>query len=195
MEANVIYRIVNGDERAFDAFMDYYSGMLYRYAYGILGNREDAEEVVSDVFVEVWKVRKGLLEIESMKAYLYTITYRKAVSMLRHTSLRTDVVSLEGVENFTVSTLVSPDQSLISKEELDALNRAIESLPEKCRKVFFLAKIERIPYNEIASMLNITLATVNYHVGYAMNHLRKLLGPGGRNMLTVLMLILGSMIF
>ncbi|MDE6402435.1 MAG: RNA polymerase sigma-70 factor [Muribaculaceae bacterium] len=192
MEANVIYRIVNGDERAFDAFMDFYSGALYRYAYGVVGNREDAEEVVSDVFVEIWKNRKGLLEIESMQAYLYTITYRKAVSMLRHTSGRADSVSLDGLENFTASTLTAPDQSLISREELDALNRAIESLPPKCRHVFYLAKIERLPYNEISRMLDVSLATVNYHVGYAMNHLKKLLGPGGKNILSLLLLYLAT---
>lgn len=80
MEANVIYRISKGDEQAFDRFMDYWSDALYRYAYGILGVREPAEEVVSDVFVEIWRGRAGLLEIESMAAYLRTLTYRKAVS-------------------------------------------------------------------------------------------------------------------
>lgn len=188
MEANIIYRIVNGDERAFDTFMDYYSGALYRYAYGVVGNREDAEEVVSDVFVEIWKNRKGLLEIESMQAYLYTITYRKAVSMLRHTSSRPVNVSLDDLENFTVSPLAAPDQSLISREELDALNNAIDSLPPKCRHVFYLAKIERMPYGEIVKMLGVSLATVNYHVGYAMTHLKKILGPGGKNILSLLML-------
>ncbi len=190
MEANIIYRIINGDERAFDAFMDHYSGALYRYAYGVVGNREDAEEVVSDVFVEIWNRRKSLLQIESLQAYLYTITYRKAVSVLRHLSGRPANVSLDDLENFTMSTLTAPDQALISREQLDALNEAIESLPPKCRHVFYLAKIERLPYNEIVNMLGVSLATVNYHVGYAMNHLKKILGPGGKNLLSVLLLYL-----
>ena len=70
MEANIIYRIAKGDEMAFDAFMDHYSSALYHYAYGIVGSKESAEEVVSDVFFEVWKVRKTILEIESMEAWL-----------------------------------------------------------------------------------------------------------------------------
>ena len=84
MEANVIYRIAKGDEMAFDAFMDYYSSTLYHYAYGIIGNKESAEEVVSDVFFEIWKNRSAILEIESMNSYLRTITYRKSISCLRH---------------------------------------------------------------------------------------------------------------
>lgn len=61
MEANVIYRIAKGDELAFDAFMDHYSTALYHYAYGIVGSKESAEEVVSDVFLKFGKtVRPSL---------------------------------------------------------------------------------------------------------------------------------------
>lgn len=175
--------------------MDFYSGALFRYAYGIVKSYQDAEEVVSDVFVEIWKNRKNLLQIESMQAYLYTITYRKAISMLRHTAGQANNVPLDGLENFAISPLTAPDQSLISQEELDTLNRAIESLPDKCRHVFFLAKIERLPYKEIASMLNITLTTINYHISYAMTHLKKILGPGGKNILSILLLYLSTKIF
>lgn len=173
MEANVIYRIVNGDELAFDAFMDYYSGALYRYAYGIVGSKESAEEVVSDVFFEVWKKRKTLLEIESMPAWLRTVTYRKAISCLRHEGIEPESVPLDAVENFTVAPLESPEGTLIAREEVEELNAAIESLPPKCRHVFFLAKIECVPYKEISTLLGISLATVNYHVGFAMDALKK----------------------
>ena len=176
MEPNVIYRISKGNQVALDALMDYYSSSLYRYAYGVLGNRENAEEVVSDVFFEVWKNREKLLEIESLDAYLRTITYRKAVSYLRHEDTMPDHVSLDDIENFTVSPLSAPDSELVSREDIDALNCAINQLPPKCRHVFFLAKIECLPYKEIAEMLDISIATINYHVSYAMSALRKNLG-------------------
>lgn len=177
MEANIIYRIVKGDKKAFDAFMDYYSSTLYRCAFGVVGTRESAEEVVSDVFFEVWKNRLKLLEIESMEAFLRTITYRKAISYLRHEDSMPARVSLDDIENFTVAPIAAPDSEMISREELDAVRRAIDELPPKCRHVFYLAKIERIPYKEIAQTLSITVATINYHVAYAMDALRKRLGP------------------
>lgn len=177
MEANVIYRIAKGDEAAFDAFMDHYSSQLYHYAYGIIGNRESAEEIVSDVFFEIWKNRTGILEIESMAAYLRTITFRKAVSYLRHENTLPAQVSLDDLENFTVSPVSAPDEDMISREEIDTLNRAIAELPPKCRHVFFLAKIDRLPYKEIARMLQISVATINYHVGFAMDRLRQRLQP------------------
>ncbi len=173
MEANVIYRIAKGDEMAFDAFMDYYSSTLYHYAYGIIGNKESAEEVVSDVFFEIWKNRSAILEIESMNSYLRTITYRKSISCLRHENTLPDQVSLDDLENFTVSPVSAPDEEMISREEIDTLNQAISELPPKCRHVFFLAKVDRMPYKEIAKMLEISVATINYHVGFAMERLKQ----------------------
>lgn len=176
LEANIIYRIVKGDEKALDAFMDHYSGTLYRYALGIVGVKEAAEEVVSDVFYDVWKSRGTLLEVESMLSYLRTITYRKSVSWLRHESTVPGGVSIDDIENFTVGHIDPPDDALISREEIDALNRAIDELPPKCRHVFFLAKIDRVPYKEISVLLGISVATINYHVSYAMDALKKKLG-------------------
>lgn len=75
--------ISKGDELAFNSFMNRYSKKLYYYAFGILSNKEMAEEVVGDVFFEVWKLRKTLLEIASILSWLNTIVYRKSISYLR----------------------------------------------------------------------------------------------------------------
>lgn len=177
MEANVIYRIAKGDEMAFDAFMDYYSSTLYRHAYGVVANKELAEEIVSDVFYYVWKQRKQLLEVESMGAWLHTLTYRRAVSVLRHELSRPGQVDIDELENFAISVLETPDETMMSREDTDRLNHAIEELPPKCRHVFSLAKIEGLPYKEIARLLDISVATINYHISYAMDHLKRRLRP------------------
>ncbi len=186
MEANIIYRISQGDESAFDAFMDHYSPTLFRHAYGVVGNKEMAEEIVSDVFFEVWKARKDLLKIESLAAWMRTVTYHKSISLLRQETAAAQRISLDDIENFTASAVAAPDSDLISREEIDLLNLAISELPEKCRHVFYLAKIEKVPYKEIAQLLNITLATINYHVAYAMDALRKRLGHTGPRMMALL---------
>ena len=74
--------ISKGDELAFNSFMNRYSKRLYYHAFGILSNKEMAEEVVGDVFFEVWKLRSTLLEIASMSSWLNTIVYRKSISYL-----------------------------------------------------------------------------------------------------------------
>lgn len=173
MEANIIYRIAKGDEQALDAFMDHYSDFLYRTAYGVTGDKETAEEVVSDVFLEVWKKRKTLLEIDSMSSYLRTLAYRMAISVNRYNTTRNfSELETEEIEMFQAHTLEAPDDEFISREEVEQINRAIEELPPKCRHVFTLAKLEDVSYNEISNLLNISVSTINYHVKFAMEALK-----------------------
>ena len=172
LENDDIYRIINGDEFAFERFMQYYSSRLYHYSLGLLGNKEAAEEIVSDVFFEVWKNRRQLAEINSMSAWLQTITYRKAISFLRKENGRHDL-SFDEIEDFTFELVQSPDEEIISKEEVAEINNAIEKLPPKCKHVFFLAKIEGLPYIKIAEMLEVSVQTVNYHIAYAIEALSK----------------------
>lgn len=171
MESNTIYRMTKGDEAAFETFMNFHSSALFHYAFSIVKNKEIVEELISDVFMEVWKKRKTLLEIEHISGWLHTITYRKAISILRHTASIPPHVNIDEMEYFNICPIESPDETIIKKEEIDKLYQAIEELPSKCKHVFFLAKINKIPYKEISNILNISIATINYHVGFAMKSL------------------------
>ncbi len=86
--------ISKGDELAFNSFMNRYSKKLYYHAFGILSNKEMAEEVVGDVFFEVWKLRKTLLEIASILSWLNTIVYRKSISYLRKEAISQSFLDL-----------------------------------------------------------------------------------------------------
>ena len=165
--------ITRGDELAFNSFMNRYSKGLYYHAYGILSNKEMAEEVVGDVFFEVWKIRSTLLKINNIPSWLNTIVYRKSVSYLRKEAKICSQVSFEELHDFTFSEVQTPVDEILSREEKNRLNNAISELPPKCKHVLFLAKFERLPYDKIAGMLQISVATVNYHVKYAINVLRK----------------------
>lgn len=179
LENDDIHRVVNGDEMAFNRFMEHYSSRLYYYAFGLLGQKEMAEEVVSDVFFEVWKGRKGLAEIEYMNAWLQTITYRKAISYLRKETGKNEL-SFDEITDFSFESVQSPDEAIISREEVAEINSAIEKLPPKCKHVFFLAKIEGLPYIKIAEMLQVSVQTVNYHIAYAVESIAKSLNIGSR---------------
>lgn len=172
-EERELLLISNGNELAFDAFMQNHAEKMYYHAYGILGNKECAEEMVSDAFMEVWKNRKKLLEIDSIDNWLNTIVYHKAVSMLRKNKKLRHQLNFDELQDFRFPHTVSPVDSIISAEEQAMLHEAIEQLPPKCKRIFYMAKIEQLPYAEICRMLEISLATVNYHIGYAMNALKK----------------------
>lgn len=160
-------KIVKGDELAFRFFVDTYSKDLYYFVLGYVHTREVAEEVVSDVFLEVWNNRACLGEIRQMKSWLLILARNKAISYLRKET--PEVVSFDEIDDFYVPLVQSPDHNLISKEEIDEINRTIASLPPKCKEVFTLAKIEGLPYKEIAEMLDISVKTINIHIAKALN--------------------------
>ena len=113
-----------------------------------------------------------------MKAWLNTLIYRKSISYLRKEKKRHLNVSMDEMTQFCFPVTETPADHMISVEEMRSLQLAIEALPPKCKHVFFLAKIERVPYQQIAEMLDISLATVNYHIGFAMTSLKKKLKHG-----------------
>lgn len=169
--------ISQGSQVAFNEFISRFSNTLYCHAYGILGCREMAEEVVSDAFLEAWRMRKKLTQLQNVRAWLTRIVYNKSVDYLRRERNYTKQISVEhfGMGDFAFPDMQTPADTLISAEELAAINAAIDTLPPKCKYVFFLAKVEKMPYQDIANMLGIALATVNYHVGLAVQTLRQLL--------------------
>ena len=169
--------ISQGSQVAFNGFISRFSNTLYCRAYGILGCREMAEEVVSDAFLEAWRMRKKLTQLQNVRAWLTRIVYNKSIDYLRRERNYTKQISVEhfGMGDFAFPDMQTPADTLISAEELAAINAAIDTLPPKCKYVFFLAKVEKMPYQDIANMLGIALATVNYHVGLAVQTLRQLL--------------------
>lgn len=170
---NLIYRLSRGDEQALHLFIAQWSQRLYHYAMSMLGSKENVEEVVSDVFFQVWKSRKDLVKIKYIEQWLRRITYCKAMSRLRADAGGPEFVSIDEVESFTLPSLETSDESILTREQQATVRQVLDTLPPKCKHVFFLAKIEKMPYKQIAAILDISLSTVNYHVACAMDQLRK----------------------
>ena len=158
--------ISKGDELAFNSFMNRYSKRLYYHAFGILSNKEMAEEVVGDVFFEVWKLRKTLLEIASILSWLNTIVYRKSISYLRKEAKGNQEISFEELQDFSFPDMQTPMDDMLSREELQCLNEAINSLPPKCKHVFFLAKLEQMPYADAYVANLATYGELSYRICY-----------------------------
>ena len=97
-----IYHITQGNELAFDSFMDRYSARIFYHVYGIVGNKEIAEEVVSDVFFEVWRQRKSLMKVKNMVSWLNTIAFHKALNAMR-SEAHNSSLSIDDLPDFSFS--------------------------------------------------------------------------------------------
>lgn len=168
-KAENINEIKRGNESSFRRFVDIYSKDLFYYAQCFVRSKETAEEVVSDVFLDVWRHKEKIDEVQNMKAWLLTLTHHKSISYLRKESNSNQTIFYAEYESFHIpSTIQTPDEQIISKEEMAQINHIIESLPPKCKMVFVLAKIEHLPYKEISEMLGVSIKTINVHVAKAL---------------------------
>lgn len=142
---------------------------LGMYALRILGNSEDADDVVQEAFAKMWDdVAKGR-EIDNFKAFMYMVVRNGCISELR----RRDASPL-GCE-----TIPDVTEENIDTSERDArLWRAIDELPEKCREVFLLSKRDGLSQEEIASEMDISVKTVKNQMTKAYARLREELSSG-----------------
>jgi RNA polymerase sigma-70 factor (ECF subfamily) len=170
------------DEVAFKQLFDLYSDGLMRFSYSILNNKELAEETVSDVFFKMWQHRKNLPRIENFKAYIFTSTRNIALNYLDKEK-RERVMSLEDIRVPLLLDEICPETELIDKELKEAIGRAIDHLPERCKLIYSLAKIEQLRYKEIAQILDISVKTIDHQLTIAIKKIGDEIGRylGDRN--------------
>ena len=147
---------------------------LKSFSYAILKSRESAEEVVSDVFIEIWSRRKLLMEIDDLRMYLY-ISVRNASLRKLQQIQKASVLSLD---NLAVE-FASPDPdavtNLITNELAAKIDTAIESLPQQCKIIFKLSKQDKLKYKEIAQLLNISVKTIDNQLSTALKKIAAVL--------------------
>jgi RNA polymerase sigma-70 factor (ECF subfamily) len=166
---NLLYRISsNSDEQAFQQLFNIYAGGLTRFTFSILKNKELSEEAVSDVFFKIWLHRSRIAEIENFKAYLYTTSRNISLNYLDKEK-RKKAVSLDEISVNLPIDEICPESDMISKELKEAIGRAIDHLPERCKLIYSLAKIEQLKYKEIAEILDISVKTIDHQLTIAIH--------------------------
>jgi len=156
-----------GDEHAFGQLYIACMPNLLKFSNTILKNNELAEEVVSDVFLKIWQNRLDVGKIENFKLYLYTSIKNRSLNYLsRH--FRKDIISLEEMAMNTSLSPYNPEQLLITSEAVKKINAEITKLPPRCKLIFKLVKEDRLRYNDIAELLNISVKTIDSQMAIAL---------------------------
>lgn len=160
-----------------DIYLSYFSKMKH-FATEYVISDEDAENIVQDVFVELWENKEMLNMHMNLIAYLFTTIKNKCLNHMRH-KIVVQNTATKMQEEYLISlrmnldSLEAFDNKLFSDQDIEKIiNRALDSLPEKCRTIFFMSKIEGKKQKEIAQELNISTNTVGTQIGIAYKKLR-----------------------
>jgi len=169
-------RIVKGDQQAFSQLYDLSSTLLYTLALRILGSREEAEELLQDVYLEVWrKVARYDVGRGTPVAWLITLTRSRAIDRLRARTARGQQRT-DSLEQDTASqvrdTGPSPFETQADQELRLAVGSAMTSLPTAQQQAIELAYYEGLSHMEIAARLNQPLGTVKTRIKLGMSKLR-----------------------
>jgi RNA polymerase sigma-70 factor (family 1) len=166
---------LSSDETAYrELFYTYYPA-LFRFANTLLREEQLAEEVVSDVFMNIWNGRESLNSIRNLRVYLFV-----AVKNLSHRTLsrmgRVPEMLEEDATMTASGRMDMPDERMISKELGQAFDRAVASLPERCRLIFRLVREEGLRYREISIILNISQKTIEAQMTIATKRILQAMG-------------------
>jgi RNA polymerase sigma-70 factor (family 1) len=160
--------LLKDDNRiAFSALYDRYWEGMYRAAYALLRDEDAAKDIVQDIFLDLWKKRNSL-QIVFFSGYIYKSVKYQVAQQLRKAAL-----SAEHAAYIAVNPMINTTDELIAYKELDTLlHSSLDTLPEKCRKIFYLSRFEHLSNIEIAERLNLSTRTVEWHISNALKHLR-----------------------
>ena len=162
------------DVAAYKKLFFHFFQPLKSFSYSITKSKETAEEVVSDIYIEIWARRKQLQEIEDLKMYLYISVRNASLRRLKQTQ-KTSVLSLDDLEVEFASNDPDAENNIITNELAEKIERAIESLPQQCKIIFKLAKQDKLKYKEIAQLLNISVKTIDNQLSTALKKIASVL--------------------
>jgi RNA polymerase sigma-70 factor, ECF subfamily len=185
-DEELLKQISGKDQNAMVTLHSRYFVMLSRTAFKRLKNEQIVEEIVQDVFVNVWMKASSLKVNGNLKAYLFATLRNKVLHEMRSIGIAARAVSSVYADKEPEITHSANDH-LEAKELEQRLNLAIEKLPPQCREAFTLSRFERLSYKDIADRMNISVNTVEKHVGKALNMLRKELGIFDISLVVLLM--------
>lgn len=174
-EERLIRDIKKGDSGAFRYVFDLYYSDLCRYVTRFTLDSAQAEDIVQNILLTLWRDRKKTEITTSLKSYLYKAGYNGYIDLYRKEKKIS--LQLETIRYVEIQRLQNEDEAaseaLLEKKE--KLKIAIDRLPEKCREVFLLHKYEGLQYKEIAEELDLSLKTVENHMGNALKRLKEAL--------------------
>ncbi len=181
----LLAEIQSGNDKAFEVLYRAYYSNLCNFLYRYIDTPTICEELVQDLFMNIWMNRKTWSPKGSLSSYLYKSARNRALDYLKHLEVEERYLKSQKISTNSVglSNQFIPENILIkeNQNEIDELStrveKAITTLSPKCRMIFMLSRDDGLTYREIAEFLDISVKTVETQMGRALQKLRTKLTP------------------
>ena len=167
---NIAEKIKKGDLSSFEKLFRHYYQALCGYANTYLNDMDLAEEFVQDVFTILWERREAIDIETSLQSYIYKSVKNKCLMHLRHEKVKkTHAKQLEEMYNSTSNKTAEVSGMF---ELQDIINKTLNLLPDRCRKIFTMNRFEGLKYKEIAEYMSLSIKTIEADMGRALKVFR-----------------------
>lgn len=159
---------------AFTEIFNRYNPLLFSFAYKKVKDKDEAKDIMQEVFVKLWNNRSALELKTSLHSYLYRAVFNKALNLFRHQGIREDHVL--ALQQMIEDTAQDSDFTIREKDIEKLIEMEVAALPPKMREVFELRKKQFLSNKQIAEQMGISEQTVETHMKRALKVLRTRLG-------------------
>jgi RNA polymerase sigma-70 factor (ECF subfamily) len=168
-EEEIIAQLKDGNEIALKRIFDIYYRPLTLFALKYVGDIEESKEIVQEFFIRLWSRHDKIAVGFSLKGYLYQAVRN---ACLNH--IESKKVFERKTRDYIPSDISNdnPFEKMVAAEQEERLMYAIDQLPEKCRQIFFMSRMQSLSNQDIAGQLNLSVKTVEAQITIALKRLR-----------------------
>ncbi len=163
-------KVREGDDDAFEIIFKKHIVPLCKFSCRYVKNIHVAESIVHDVFHKILLNRKKWNPSSTIPSYLYTAVRNESLNYLKHKKVEN---RREQFVDLPEKAIMTPEDEFTNNETIDAVRKALDELPDRCREIFIMKIYDGFSYAEIAAILNISTNTINVQVSRAYKTLRK----------------------
>jgi RNA polymerase sigma-70 factor, ECF subfamily len=171
VETVTFRQITLGNLQAYEMLFRQYYQMLCNYSLKFVSDPDVAEEIVQDLFYTLWEKRMELQINTSVKSYLFSAVHNRCLKFIEHRNVEQKYRSYYLQHESEIDSEPFDSANVIEMQQI--IDQTLDSLPERCGKIFRLNRFEGLKYYEIADKLSISVKTVEANMGKALKLLRK----------------------
>jgi RNA polymerase sigma-70 factor (family 1) len=166
-DQDLLFRVSNSDQRAFEVLFRRYSSLLYSFLYEHIESRESAEDLVQEIFTQIWVTRESLAEIKRFGAFLFVLARNYAFNEIKKRIREKKRHQNWEETNYNYNYVDDPENYHHLQIQLNIVEQAIENLPEQQKRVWVLSRREGLKYTDIAQQMNLSRETIKKYIQHA----------------------------